>query len=822
MSSAKKLDLVSVDNYVAGEFVSPVKHDSLGGVVYAMAVARRRDDRPFPSRSRTMRCRTICVGLPLRIALAVVCSSSFAATSDEAIEAGHRVYGEWRIRVRPDKGQEYAALIAEQGLPLFRAAGGRMVGWWTTLVGDLYEHLTIWEYDEMAAFEKAIVYLGDNEEFAQFVKARDPMLDGEENRFLKLAGGAEPPRIPETARFVIHERHRVPSTRRDEYLQFMHEQGLPLLKRHGFRPVGPWIVAIGDSSDVTYLFRFESLTERERLSQKFSDHVDAAGYEAAITRYTNHVVTRLLMPAAFATQPDTAPADASSTLLPHCERLAEGVYAAGFADRYGSANCGWARLGDETLLIDLPRGVPMDEFLDVVGQTAGAPARTVVLTHFGEGDAAVVESLLRQGVSRVVATEAICAQLCAAAPAIASRAIAAVSKPGPIAQLSGEAVCYPLDGIVAPAAAAIYLPRTRLLFAGRAVVHGPRTRLHGSDTARWVEELRRLEELATSRVVPGFGSWGGQGLIARQRRFLTELRRQVGYAVCQGRSRESLDSTVHIPAGELVWMPYDTPTAEDLNHVFDELTVPAAPFNGRHPTHDDDRPHALVLYADQPHEPGHIEVGLRPVFEAAGVVPHFTVDVRALSAENLAQVQLLVVLRDGLQRPMTGERSDFIWMTPEQERAVVEFVERGGGFLNLHNSMGLYPEDGPYLKLVGGRYIGHGPLERFRVEVVDNDHPITRGVSAFSVADEQHTPPYDAGKVRLLLQNRSDEGRVAAAGWCYEPGRGRLCHLANGHTRESLLHPIYQRLMRNAVAWCLRQELNEAPKEDDRSSGQDR
>ena len=61
----------------------------------------------------------------------------------------------WRmaIRVRPDKGNEYAKLIETQGLPLFRRAGGRMVGWWTTAVGDLYEQVTIWEYDGMAAFE---------------------------------------------------------------------------------------------------------------------------------------------------------------------------------------------------------------------------------------------------------------------------------------------------------------------------------------------------------------------------------------------------------------------------------------------------------------------------------------------------------------------------------------------------------------------------------------------------------------------------------------------------------------------------------------------
>lgn len=127
--------------------------------------------------------------------------------------------------------------------------------------------------------------------------------------------------------------------------------------------------------------------------------------------------------------------------------------------------------------------------------------------------------------------------------------------------------------------------------------------------------------------------------------------------------------------------------------------------------------------------------------------------------------------------------------------------ERVRALRNLHNSMGLYPE-GSYLDLVGGRYEGHGPLERFGVEVVDAEHPVTRGVRDFFVADEQHTPSYDSKKVGLLLKNRSDQGTAGAAGWAYQAGKGRLCHLANGHTRESLDHPMFQRLMRNAVRWC--------------------
>jgi Uma2 family endonuclease len=40
MTAAEKLNLISVEDYLAGELESPVKHEYLGGVVYAMAGAR--------------------------------------------------------------------------------------------------------------------------------------------------------------------------------------------------------------------------------------------------------------------------------------------------------------------------------------------------------------------------------------------------------------------------------------------------------------------------------------------------------------------------------------------------------------------------------------------------------------------------------------------------------------------------------------------------------------------------------------------------------------------------------------------------------------
>ncbi len=431
--------------------------------------------------------------------------------------------------------------------------------------------------------------------------------------------------------------------------------------------------------------------------------------------------------------------------LPHVEQVAPGVWAAGFADKYKSANVGWVEFPERTVRVDNAPAPYESE----VARRAGPNANGTVQTAGGEVTAAI------SGDKRLVLFE----------------------------HAQGRAVWFPAQ---------------RVLFAGGLITNGPRAEVSAHDTADWLAMLERLKRLDPAVVVPGRGSWGPASLIDRQMRFVQELRRQVAYGLTLGRPLESIIRDVLLPATYYTWMPYDLPRPEDVRHIFNELT--SAPVRRLSTA----RENALVLIGDRFHEPEHLEEGLRPALEAAGIEAHFTVDVKQLNAANLAKVKLLVILRDGMLWPDGFDKPYKIWMTPEQEKAVVDFVEGGGGFLNLHNSMGLYPENGPYLNLVGGRYIGHGPLERFRVEVVDRDHPVTKGLADWFAADEQHTPPFDEKKAKLLLRNRSDDGKTAAAGWAYEPGKGRLCHLASGHTREALHHPMYQRALVNALRWCLR------------------
>jgi type 1 glutamine amidotransferase/glyoxylase-like metal-dependent hydrolase (beta-lactamase superfamily II) len=487
------------------------------------------------------------------------------------------------------------------------------------------------------------------------------------------------------------------------------------------------------------------------------------------------------------------------------EQVAPGVFVLGSASRLGSANIGWVILGDQVILVGAPHPELVTQALAAVGKLTAKPVRIAIVTEAEREAQSAVPILARNRIA-IVAPSAIARQLRSQAPEGAT-----------FREFSDRLVLR--EGgqeieVLTPAHAAtsgdtvVFLPKSGVLFACGFCLNGPRAVLEGRNTADWILGLREIGKIPARHVVPGYGAVGDRAILERQERYLRELRRQVGHLAAQGKSLNDVAATVQIAPEFLVWMPYDQPTRPEMEHVYGELTVPKAPFAVRPFASADSRPKALALVGDRPHDPAHIEESLARAFESAGIDARIAVDVRCLSAENLKAVQLFVILRDGANWPNSGDGRPLIWMTPEQERAIVDFVEAGGGLLVLHNATALYPEHGPYLDLVGGRYTGHGPLERFRVNVVDRAHPITRGVADFEVADEQHTPVPDRSKVELLLENRSDGGIVAAAGWAYRRGRGRVAYLANGHTRDAHAHPEFRKLLRNAMRWCISMEID--------------
>lgn len=251
------------------------------------------------------------------------------------------------------------------------------------------------------------------------------------------------------------------------------------------------------------------------------------------------------------------------------------------------------------------------------------------------------------------------------------------------------------------------------------------------------------------------------------------------------------------------------------------------------------RANAFALIGDKPHNSDYIRTGLaRTLGQGLNLDIDFTDEVKQLSARTLAGYRLLIILRDGMtwpdgypdetsnagylragspplvSKPAVADASPkpHFWMTPEQGRAVKQFVQNGGGALLLHNVTHIGLVNREFRDVLGAAYAGHPPVRTFKVRVKNHDHPITRGVGDFVVTDEQHYMEYDRDPKTVLLESVNEDGltwrdmgTAAPAGWALDYGKGRFCYFSPGHLLTVLWNPEYVKLQQNAVRWLLRE-----------------
>lgn len=211
---------------------------------------------------------------------------------------------------------------------------------------------------------------------------------------------------------------------------------------------------------------------------------------------------------------------------------------------------------------------------------------------------------------------------------------------------------------------------------------------------------------------------------------------------------------------------------------------------------------AVLLAGDYYHKPNDAFEGVGSALKSEGIDVECTSDI-AQFHQRLPNQRMLVILRDGMEFPNGLSAGPVRWMQPAQEAAIEQFVLHGGAFLALHNAGWDYPWQGGYRRTLGGYYIGHPPIARFHVEVVNATHPVTAGVSSYEIEDEQHWLHYDYDRVTPLLVSQGQDGRQSVSGWAYEYGRGRVVYLPHGHTLAIIQHPSFQQLLRNAARWLL-------------------
>lgn len=146
---------------------------------------------------------------------------------------------------------------------------------------------------------------------------------------------------------------------------------------------------------------------------------------------------------------------------------------------------------------------------------------------------------------------------------------------------------------------------------------------------------------------------------------------------------------------------------------------------------------------------------------------------------------------------------------PDQQAALADAVAGGKGLLALHASCVLDEEtDRTMIELLGCRYLSHGPGHHegtYEVHV-DGDHPVTNGVTTFTLFDEY----YEIGipnngisnlGIQVLAWRDAPGGRTEPVLYVREHGLGRVCYFALGHDMRAWGQPMFQRIARQAIRW---------------------
>lgn len=147
---------------------------------------------------------------------------------------------------------------------------------------------------------------------------------------------------------------------------------------------------------------------------------------------------------------------------------------------------------------------------------------------------------------------------------------------------------------------------------------------------------------------------------------------------------------------------------------------------------------------------------------------------------------------------------------PKVRQAIFDHVNAGKGLVLAHAALWYNWKDWPEynLQLAGGGSRGHNKYGSFDVVVVNQNHPVTKGVeNKFTLKDElYYYIPDVAGAGIVVLANASADGsdKIYPSVFVIKHPKARIIGLALGHDAESHNIAPYQNLLRNAVQWVAR------------------
>ena len=173
-------------------------------------------------------------------------------------------------------------------------------------------------------------------------------------------------------------------------------------------------------------------------------------------------------------------------------------------------------------------------------------------------------------------------------------------------------------------------------------------------------------------------------------------------------------------------------------------------------------------------------------------------------------------LRWRMEQPQYAEQRDrFSCDLDAADAALLErHVTSGGGLVALHTAVICFDADPAWHRLLGASWrwdhSWHPPVGDALVEVTaaGRRHPITAGISSFTVPDEVYACLDRVADLEPLL-TASHHGRAHPVLWARRVGPGRVVTDLLGHGEESLRDREHRTVLARALAWAAGTRSNE-------------
>jgi putative membrane-bound dehydrogenase-like protein len=198
----------------------------------------------------------------------------------------------------------------------------------------------------------------------------------------------------------------------------------------------------------------------------------------------------------------------------------------------------------------------------------------------------------------------------------------------------------------------------------------------------------------------------------------------------------------------------------------------------------------LFLGHDATHHPSDVALGLlAPALAKDGIEFTYTTNPDDLNPEKLAHFDALMLYAN----------HDSI--TPSQEKALLDYVESGHGFLPIHSASHCFRNSQRYLSMIGGQFDKHG-TGTFTAEIVKPNHEVMKGIQPFETWDETYIHKNN-NPDRIVLMERVEGDHREAWTWVRTQGKGRVFYTAYGHDERTWKQPMFHAMLKNAIVWSV-------------------